>query len=54
MIIIVKQRRDDWVAYVKGEKGTWENGLTKAEALGELIISLIQNGKLEWKIEEVE
>ncbi len=40
MHFVVRQRTEDWTAYVEGFAGTWECGKSEAEAIGNLIITL--------------
>lgn len=45
MDIIIKERSDDYIAFLYGEEETWESGKTQAEAIGKLIISLYHGSK---------
>jgi len=38
-IITVDKRTEDYMAYLNGDKGFWDCGKTKAEAIGNLIIT---------------
>ena len=42
--IIVEERREDYIAFIYGNREVWECGKTNAEAIGKLIISLYRNG----------
>lgn len=38
IVIIIRKRTDDWLAYLKGKAQTWESGRTKEEAIGKLML----------------
>ena len=38
--IQIERRRNDWIAFIKGQADLWEAGRTEAEAAGKLILRL--------------
>jgi hypothetical protein len=38
-MIVTEQRRNDWIAYIKGHREMWEAGRTEQEAIDKLKVS---------------